>query len=458
MSFLYLVLLSIGLLPSFLVAENLNFGLFFVAAAVLSDELLGSTNLLAVAGANVSAADACVVELTLAAFLRAHQMRKWSAYHFLWIAVGASILFSWARGIAPYGMNHATNGVRPFLWLWGVGAYISTFEASAISFDRLFRWWTIMSLGLLLIILSRYFYPLPSIDLSLSGAREEGYEDIFETGFAFVGSDYTLLRVVGASSALIIAQTALLHMIAYFKHSRSTLRWLIPVWLGLVLLLQHRTVWVTFLICTAMLLPSLKIRTSDLLFLTSLLGVALLSSAIYLAAGGGETVIGTSLGGAIDEIGDVPHSTWFFRTQLWLNYLDQFLTGSVIEYAFGQAFGTTVISSFMAGTTLLTTEVFPHDFFIHSGFYLGGVGLAVLLALYVLLLRYLWPNVTPKRVDQFSGRELAIFLVSQLVFSVTYGLNIEQGVLIGAAIALGAARDPATSRVVPIVVAGHSRP
>jgi hypothetical protein len=36
-------------------------------------------------------------------------------------------------------------------------AHFSAFKASAISFDRFFRWWTMISIDLLLIIASRCF-------------------------------------------------------------------------------------------------------------------------------------------------------------------------------------------------------------------------------------------------------------------------------------------------------------
>jgi hypothetical protein len=71
-----------------------------------------------VAGVNAHAWDICLAVLTLAAVIEALQMPKSSAFHFLWIVFGASVLFSWARRIDDFGLNQATNSLRSFCYLW----------------------------------------------------------------------------------------------------------------------------------------------------------------------------------------------------------------------------------------------------------------------------------------------------------------------------------------------------
>jgi hypothetical protein len=152
--------------------------------------------------------------------------------------------------------------------------------------------------------------------------------------------------------------------------------------------------------------------------------------------------------GAVHELSTADESTWYFRVQLWLHYFDQFLSGSALEYAFGQPFGTVVFTVLRVGVNLVSTTAFPHNFYLYSGFYLGAVGLAALLAFYALSFHSLWSSRLVPRPNCVSGREISVFLVSQLVFSTSYGLTIDQAVFAGAAVAVASTKQFAMARLV----------
>jgi hypothetical protein len=417
-----------------LAAAMLRIGIAMMLLASLVTVVVGDLPVAVFGATNVYIADAVFGILAVALLVRLLRKTTWSLTQLIWIAFGACIIFSWVRGIQLFGLNVATNGFREFFYFWTGTAYVASFRLSFNFMPVFYRYWTAVSLVLCVIVISRFFFPIYAVDQVLAVEADNGFDHLFGGE-----ADWLSLRMLTVSPTFMLAQTALLGMILVLRGGkRGIYFWLLPIWLGMVVLMQHRTVWITFAATVLLILPTLRLRGSNLLIAAG--GVAIACLGALVAVGMSDiksTMIGQSLTGAVNEVAEYHSSTFYFRVLLWENYFDEFAAGSLVEHLFGKPFGTVVFSWIAAGTGVVFTDAFPHNFYIYCVFYAGILGVALLVLIYALLIPQLWRLKMVGR-DFISGRDWSIMLIAQLIYSVTYGLHYEQGIILGIAISLAA--------------------
>jgi hypothetical protein len=263
----------------------------------------------------------------------------------------------------------------------------------------------------------------------LADELDNGIDHVFEND-----ADFGALRFLTASQAYLISQAALMS-VAVGSRSRTVdfASVSFPLWVAFVVTLQHRTVWVTFLVSLVVLLPSLRLRRPQVLAILGGMTVAA-CAAVSVAVSSRELLMLRSLVGALSEVSNASDSTFSFRIQLWENYLLKFFAGTPLELAIGQPFGTVVYSWIPLGRNLVFTDIFPHNSYIQGVFFTGMLGLAAIVVMYSIVIRLSWGLTLTQ--GQMTGRDLSVLLIGQVIYSATYGLKAEQCIVTGAAMGL----------------------
>ncbi|GAA1106393.1 O-antigen ligase family protein [Kitasatospora arboriphila] len=298
-------------------------------------------------------------------------------------------------GIGQFGLKPAGLEVRSqFLAVFGFALYIATAPRSPDPMRAVVLYWPIAAAVLAAGALA--WWAAHGIGSSSTHLLMDG---------RLVES-----RALDAPTALVVGQAALVLLCAprYGPRARMCS---VPLLL-VVLVLQHRTVWV----CTAlMLLGWLAVRRASA-------GRRLAAAGLAAAAAGALTVAyglgvlgdtGTSLS---VSAGDDQTLVW--RAAGWSSLIDT-LHGP-LDWLFGFPFG----AGYAREISGMLVEVSPHNYFLQVLLRLGAVGLLVLLAVYAVSLRRAGSR-------SGSGLMLALLATGQLVFCLTYQLPMEQGLLIG---------------------------
>jgi hypothetical protein len=184
----------------------------------------------------------------------------------------------------------------------------------------------------------------------------------------------------------------------------------------IVILLQHRTVWV---VVAAMAVAGWALRPArpGQRILSGAFGVTALGLAALAFYVGAFGNVGGTLAASAEEARST-HSTLTWRVMGWQDLLDK--PRSVVEWLIGTPFGAGY-ERYVNGTLV---EFSPHDYYLHVGMRLGVMGLALLVAAYTLI----WWRL-PR--DSPSSLPLRVLIVGQLVFFVAYPAFLDQGVLLG---------------------------
>ncbi|MGW6097130.1 O-antigen ligase family protein [Streptomyces sp. NPDC055157] len=327
--------------------------------------------------------------------------------------VGLTGLTLWSalRGIASFGLQVAVNDARvSFGYLLAAALYTATLPVDFPLERTLRRGWVAIAL----------VYAV----LCTTGWMRHGLHAVTER----VTADGTVIdpRPVPAAAALILAQAAVLLLYAPSDQGKKARATAVPDWLGrwvpamvlllFVVLLQHRTIWA---VAVAMVMAGWALRRNTdrrrlLSFAIAALSVSLAVVAYQLGAFG---TVGGTLATSAAEVED-PSSSFDWRVAGW----QQLLTApnSLVQWLSGMPFGSGYDR--VVGGILVT--VGPHNYYVHLGLRLGAVGLAMLIAWYMLTWRRL------REQDAWSAA-LPALMVGQLAFFVTYSANSEQGVLLG---------------------------
>jgi hypothetical protein len=211
--------------------------------------------------------------------------------------------------------------------------------------------------------------------------------------------------------------------IAYRKSPRI-LRWLLPIFAGMVIILQHRTVWaVMAACCMAIFFLDFKLarRLIPLAVLTSVMAVGL---AIFIYGTGREA-------SAQFEDSATNRGTWLWRVEAWQNSIsdeDQ----TIWPMIFGQPIGKGFVrfDSDTGGYENLP----PHSEYVVQYLRVGVLGLVFFLA---FLFRPLLRLYELQRKDPLvvfpSASVWCLIVIGVVVYGITYGYESSAIALVGVA-------------------------
>jgi hypothetical protein len=369
----------------------------------------------------IGPSDLLVVVLLTAAIARLLRSERLTPAQRLLLLFGVLVVWSIVRGAGTFGIPPTVNEARKFLVFLASAIYFSTAELRPGLLDRIARLWLGTAVALCLLTLLRWTLDL---DVLADGAYEGG------------GS----LRVIPAVGALFIAQAALMAFPMVTDRSRPVLRWLAPVLLAFVVLLQHRTVWVIAAAGVIYLLYRERAMAGQILTVLAVV-VALLAGLVFTVFAERDDEIGDQLSRSVQAT-----NTFEWRVDGWIALVAQGGPEGPAEVLTGQAFGGGWARTLPGGNVV---EVSPHSFYVEPYLRVGLVGLVALLLLYVIALRRTAarPPDGGEAGDEPSllrANVLHTVIAVQLLYFITYSPNSVQALLLGLGLAVPAAQYQVT--------------
>ena len=322
--------------------------------------------------------------------------------------LGILILISWFRGINFFGIEASTNGFRLYIYFFATLFFTISLKYSD-KFLRVFSFWLGVS-GWVLIAIAfvRWFF----VVLGLASSPD------------WIAAGGMMVRVIFAAPTFFLLQILILSWHTNKQPWKMPFVMLIPyVFLPVILILQHRTVWVA-LAFTLFLILVLNRKLKGILAF-GLLSIFILI--IIIIEWGNFSAI--SLNGTVF---DLRNFDW--RVNGWLALITPERFQSPLDLLIGQPFGTGYARylPWMSDPILVS----PHNFYIETFLNIGGLGLAILLTLYGSVLKVLWDS----RSNELS-RGFIIILAVQLVFFMSYSASYEQGFILGLALLFGTEKN-----------------
>ncbi|GGI05404.1 O-antigen ligase family protein [Egicoccus halophilus] len=366
--------------------------------------------------------DLLFVVLATAAIARLLRSRSQSLAQRLLILLSVLVVWAVGRGAGDFGTAAAINEARKWFVFVAAALYVSTVELRRDLLDRLGWIWIGTALGFGALTMLRW-----------AGNAAGVYSGVF-------GSDGSL-RVIPAADTLFVLQAALLAFPLLLDRRRRVLRWTAPVLLVLVVVLQHRTVWVAGLAGVLYLLYRERTLATRALGALAAGGVVfLLLSTLVL--GGGSDELSEQLQGSAQST-----ATFEWRVEGWVALIRSGPQGAA-EVATGQPFGAGWTRTVEDGRVV---DVSPHNFYVEAYLRVGIIGLAVLLGLYGLALRATVSR-TPSLGAHDAGASLLkpsvvhVLLCTQLLFYIPYSPDAAQAVLFGLGLAMTRLQRPTAAR------------
>jgi hypothetical protein len=333
------------------------------------------------------------------------------ARHLPWLLFGIVTAVSFVAGSQLYGLKPAGVEYRSIFYVVAGGLYCGSFPLQSGGLKRFVSLWLWTSGALLLLACFRWSAVL--LNLSIR-AQWEG-----------VGGSNPI-RVLNAGQALFLAQAFLITLYLY-RHAaaRFALACFSGALLLAVILLQHRSVWVVTALSCGVLTWHEKAWKK---LAAAVLLAALVAIPAYFLLSSYGGAVSASLRSSAEEPFDSSRSTIAWRTELWQQYVFEFVALSGVQSWLGTGFGNPATYE-IEGKTVSNA---PHNYFVYALNRAGILGLTTLVFAYGMLLY---------RLRGISGAwdYLGLFLVitaSQLVFFMVYQPSFEQGLVSGAILGL----------------------
>lgn len=335
--------------------------------------------------------------------------------HWPWVLFAVATMVSFAMGTELYGLKPAGVEYRAVFYVVSGCLYTASFPVRSEGLGRLVRLW--LWSAAVLVALAWFRWAAEFLHL---GIRSQ---------WAGVGGDNPM-RVLNAGQTFFLSQ-AFVTTVYLYRHvtARATLVMYSGLLLVTILLLQHRSVWVTTAICCGIL--AWRERAMRKLVGLGVLAL-LLAAPAYMVVSRYAGAVGESLRSSAEEPFDSQRSTIAWRTGLWEQYVLEFVALSGAQTWFGTGFGNPAIYN-VDGSAVNNTA---HNYFVYTLNRTGILGLLGLVLAYGVVLRQL-------RGQPGAWDYLGLFVTitaGQLVYFMVYSPSFEQGLLVGAA--AGAAAAP----------------
>lgn len=389
-----------------LVVRRTDVGAAIVLGLVLFGMVFPEVDLTIVVGpVNIGPRDLLFVLLLTAAVARLLRLRELTTAQRLLLFLGILVVWSVMRGAEPHGVPAAINEGRKSLRFVATALYFSTLEPERGLLHRIGRIWLITAAALCALALVRWLGNAAGL-----------------TGGLF-GSGGTI-RVIDSDETLIVAQGALLAFPLLADRSRGLLRYLAPVLLVFVVLLQHRTVWIVAAAGSVYLLY--RERSVAKRILTGLFAAVLLLGGLVFTVFGDDDDFSEQLASSAQSTG-----TFEWRVDGWVALIsDAREEGGAMELSVGRPFGTGWERVMPNGNT---TDVSPHNYYVEVFLRVGFAGVVAFILLHALVLR---GTAAVSRFQAPSGELLNVHALHtavavQLIYYLTYSPDMAQAMLFG---------------------------
>jgi len=340
--------------------------------------------------------------------------------------------FSFLRGSLAHGLPAAGNESRAYAAFLIACLYFLTAPVDSESVRNYVRVLLYFGLGLALVAI------LAWAGLDIGGVAYAHHDPFALAELAG--------RVLPADPVLLIAFCFFLSLgLSYHRKHVILSKWLPAVFLGLAVLLRHRTVW-------AVLVAGLVLFfTKDRALFRHLIpagafAFCLIAGYAILAGNAAQSVEAQLYDSATND------DTWVWRVEGW----QQLILGeqqSFISVLFGRGVGGGY--GRFDPTKGLYNDAPPHSEYVTQFFNLGTTGLLLVLCLMIRPLRRFWKlSSTDMLAVEPSAAAWTAVLIGIMVYSIAYDPPVEAYALLGIANAMVVRRDKETG---PISKASRGR-
>lgn len=378
-------------------------------------------------GITIYYTDLVLVLVGFVAFLRLLTAKDFPLRHKGWLVFCTVMLLSFALGLASYGTGAGVQ-VRNYFYFAAAGLYGMSFPMNACSLRKVFN--ALGLLGLMLVGLSLYrwavlFIPIPDL--------------MPEGGTYNVDGIY---RVIYSYSTLVVAQVFVLGV--FFAQTSGVLgpvRFMAPLLLGVVLALQHRSVWLAMLVgIAASLLVGRKKQASTATRLIMLAGIVCITALPMLMSGELSGV--TQSVGKSAERAAAGRDTTGERLESWQQIIKQWYDAGPRSILIGQSFGSDMTRMILNEQTGGYRRIgyAAHNMYVQTLFNTGILGLGALLAAFGYTLRGLY-RCCREKAGEVEAQALFVLLLMQAAYYVPYGVDYLQGLVFGVALSYVAGKS-----------------
>jgi hypothetical protein len=376
-----------------LIVDCSYLGLALVLLVQLVAQMFGLENGL-VGNVHFGLGDGVGVALMLAGVLRFLSRKEQLGVTSLLLAgYVALVVFSVARGIAAFGVRTAGNEAREFFFVSACMVYFSTFSPSKKRIEEYFRVYLTFAGLLVLTALAR-----------LAGLLPETADP-----------EQRLLPAMGAYSLCLAFLICLCW--SYYSQAPRYTKWLAPIYAGMAIALQHRTVWV---VMVGMVAAVFKMERSLLRRALPYMLVAAVLVAIV-----GFTVHGDQSNARFYESA-TDTNTLMWRVEGWMDLLGN-KEQTFVTYLVGQPFGSGY-ERYLNGTVV---GVAAHDDYVAEFLRVGCAGLIIFLLILIRPLRALYSR--RRILGEVYPHPIfwVLFLLTVLLWNFTYNLTYDQAAFAG---------------------------
>ena len=425
----FLVMLGLGLLlPILLVLcySRYGFGLAAIAGMFVIDAMLmygGGFHL----GINLFYTDFALVLIGMAAGLRLLFASDFPLRHWAWLLFCLMILLSLALGLASYG-TAAGVSVRGYFYFMVTALYGMSFPMD----ERRVRLTLNVLVGVAVVLMLLTAYRWVVYYTPITALLPEG-------GVYNIDGP---IRVIKSNEALVLAEVLVggLFFAAIARGLYVSL-WLSPLFLGAVLALQHRSVWLAALVggLTRFLVVRSKQSSiaSQLLLVAAIVGVTSIPMVFSEKLSGLTEQVQHSAERALEG-----HDTTHERFSNWKSTIQLWYKGGAKSIVIGQSFGSDV-SRYVEDEEGRAKKIsyYAHNIYVQTLYNTGLVGLAAMLAAFAYVVRGLY-RLNRDGVGGATTQILLVLMVMQMAYYVPYGTDYLQSLLFGVALSYVAIRLP----------------
>lgn len=341
--------------------------------------------LITAAGLSIGPSDVITLLLFVVGVLEFPQLRaNLQGWLIPWLFFGVLIVISLLRGAAAFGLGHATNESRGVMWV-----YFAMTWALAIHPERLRLRQASLALGWALVLVAVYHavtYGIggPSALVSLGDGSYRGGRII----------------VAGQAAVLLLcAGTVFLGAPGSVK-GRQRFAGSSLVFVGIILLSQHRSVWIAGALAITAVMISARGGRSGSRVLVLLAGAAWLAFSWWTFRTVDPEIV--------ESVSDAGTLEW--RTSSWQALISEAIARGPLSVATGEPFGTGVLRQVSAG---VTTGVGTHNWYVEVFLRLGIIGL---IAIAWMLIAAVWKS-------RAGSPEWTFVLVAVEFYAFAYGVG-----------------------------------
>jgi O-antigen ligase len=429
--------LALGLLDGFV--RKPHWAIYAALAADLGDIAFDVRQEVVVGGVTIWSYDVIACLLVGAALLRLLRRpdRELGTPTLLAFGLLGLLVLSLLRGIAAFGLQAAVNDFREWFFYLAAILYFATVPFDEVLEARIMRALRITAVVLVGLVLARWASKATGLPLGPFALGERAIDRVYGI------EDY---RVIHANDTFVLLQVGLVYLMRW-RHdvTRSNLR-MASIMIAIAIGLQHRTVWIAMLVAFGIVFARHRALAGRLaVFFTAL--VVLAAGGLLATAGPdglAESAAPTEAISSI-ELGDgaLAGNTFVWRYEGWVALLEQVDWSDPLQVALGEPFG----SGYERRIRGQTVDISPHSAYVTAFLRTGLLGLSAFLAI-------LWMAASSllRRNRQrawLSDEILAVLVIAQAVFLITYNPSSFFGSFLGLAVGSLAQRRRHARAVLP---------